>query len=329
MEREYRYDNIKALLIFLVVLGHVLENHLTGGLKTVYIIIYSFHMPMFVFISGAFARFEPRSIVRRLVVPYLIFQTVSCILDTENGTLQYTTPIWNLWYLVALIVWRIMIPFIDRNKRWQRTAILAGSAAAALLVGFDDAVGYYMSLSRIVVFLPFFVMGFYWKKYRWGRTVFDKIRKEYAIIAVIVVCVIMCLLSDSIEPRWLYGSYSYNKAGYNMGYRLLFMVMGIILCAAVLKLSSNEKTLFSAIGKRSIQIYLFHGFVVALLQREGNMWESLGENKLFAISVMITASLVIMLSVNLGVLKKSFFVHNKVKAKISQRVKRGQSYECK
>ncbi len=111
--------------------------------------------------------------------------------------------------------------------------------------------------------------------------------------------------------------------------RLLFMVMGIILCAAVLKLSSNEKTLFSAIGKRSIQIYLFHGFVVAILQRKGNMWESLGENKLFAISVMITASLVIMLSVNLGVLKKSFFVHNKVKAKISQRVKRGQSYECK
>lgn len=26
MEREYRYDNIKALLIFLVVLGHVLEK---------------------------------------------------------------------------------------------------------------------------------------------------------------------------------------------------------------------------------------------------------------------------------------------------------------
>lgn len=298
MEREYRYDNIKALLIFLVVLGHVLENCLLGGLKTIYIIIYSFHMPMFVFISGMFSKFEPGKIVRKLAVPYVIFQTLSRMLNMGNGTLQYTTPIWNLWYLVALIVWRLMVPFIDRKEGRMRTAILAGSVIVALVAGFDDTVGYYMSLSRIIVFFPFFVLGFYWRKYRCFESFFDKIRREYAIIALAAVCIIICFISDKVDPRWLYGSYSYAEAGYNPGYRLMFMVFGLVICMAVLKLSSDEKTLFSGIGKRSMQIYLLHGFAVALLKRVGNVWKSLGESKMFAVAVMVTMAIVAVMSVD-------------------------------
>ncbi|MGN1155452.1 MAG: acyltransferase family protein, partial [Agathobacter sp.] len=222
MEREYRYDNIKALLIFMVVLGHMLENCLVGSLRTIYIIIYSFHMPMFVFISGMFSKFEPNKIVRKLVVPYVVFQTLSFLLNMGNGTLQYTTPIWSLWYLMALIVWRLLVPFIDQEKRWVRIVILAGSVILALVVGFDDTVGYYMSLSRIIVFFPFFILGFYWRKYQRGRKLFEKIKKEYAVIALVAVCTMICFISDKVDPRWLYGSYSYEKAGYTPGCRLLF-----------------------------------------------------------------------------------------------------------
>lgn len=47
--REYEFDNAKGFLIFCVVLGHMLEGNLTGVSKTLYILIYSFHMPFFVF----------------------------------------------------------------------------------------------------------------------------------------------------------------------------------------------------------------------------------------------------------------------------------------
>lgn len=57
--REYQYDNIRFLLMALAVLGHLLE--IAGEFphrELLYALIYSFHMPAFLFLSGMFARFD-------------------------------------------------------------------------------------------------------------------------------------------------------------------------------------------------------------------------------------------------------------------------------
>lgn len=52
-ERDYFFDNLKAVLIFLVVLGHfLLPIRGDNPLVVVKRLIYVFHMPLFVFISG-------------------------------------------------------------------------------------------------------------------------------------------------------------------------------------------------------------------------------------------------------------------------------------
>ena len=51
-ERDYQFDNIRLLLIFFVVFGHLLESFAIGSL--LYRFIYSFHMPVFIFINGYF-----------------------------------------------------------------------------------------------------------------------------------------------------------------------------------------------------------------------------------------------------------------------------------
>ena len=56
-ERDYFFDNLKAVLIFLVVLGHfLLPIHGESVLVVVKRLIYVFHMPLFVFVSGYFAK---------------------------------------------------------------------------------------------------------------------------------------------------------------------------------------------------------------------------------------------------------------------------------
>ena len=75
-KRDYLFDNAKGLMIFAVVLGHVLEYDLTGIARALYIVIYSVHMPLFVLISGYFARFNAEKIVKKLIVPYLSIQLV-------------------------------------------------------------------------------------------------------------------------------------------------------------------------------------------------------------------------------------------------------------
>lgn len=54
--RNDRMDNLRCLLIFLVVLGHFLG--LIPGAGGLYRIIYLFHMPAFLFLTGYFTHFN-------------------------------------------------------------------------------------------------------------------------------------------------------------------------------------------------------------------------------------------------------------------------------
>lgn len=77
-QRNDRADNIKAILIFLVVFGHMLE---LASARRIYLIIYSFHMPAFIFVTGYYAKFKPRKILLELIMPYILFQTLYLLFD--------------------------------------------------------------------------------------------------------------------------------------------------------------------------------------------------------------------------------------------------------
>ena len=53
-ERNLKLDNAKGILITLVVIGHMLLpiQGTTRGVTNFFYMIYAFHMPAFVFISG-------------------------------------------------------------------------------------------------------------------------------------------------------------------------------------------------------------------------------------------------------------------------------------
>lgn len=62
MERGYQYDNIKFILILFVIFGHLLE-YIKGDIsENIYRIIYTFHMPVFIFISGYFAKYNRKKL---------------------------------------------------------------------------------------------------------------------------------------------------------------------------------------------------------------------------------------------------------------------------
>ena len=79
VKRDYRFDNLKGFLIFLVVLGHAIEKFQGKSLMisgSIYSVIYSFHMPAFIFISGFFTNKAQinqqyyRKIVKTLLIPF-------------------------------------------------------------------------------------------------------------------------------------------------------------------------------------------------------------------------------------------------------------------
>lgn len=84
--RNYQMDNLKCLLIFSVVFGHMLELFMgkNSPERVLYLVIYSFHMPLFAFVSGVFARYNPVKIKNNMIYPYLIFQTLYLLFPTGS-----------------------------------------------------------------------------------------------------------------------------------------------------------------------------------------------------------------------------------------------------
>ena len=166
-QRTPLWDNARFAAIALVVVGHATLELISKSdpAYSVYLFVYLFHVPVFVAISGHFAKAAPitrseiTKVVRTLVVPYLVFETIwSGVHWAISGTLSldYTTAWWTLWFLVSLVIWRVMLPFLVA-LRFPMTISVVLSISAGYIGGLDDHFG----LARTFGLLPFFVLG--WK----------------------------------------------------------------------------------------------------------------------------------------------------------------------
>lgn len=215
--RDYKIDNLKALLIFLVVFGHMLECF--NGYKKLWLyeVIYSFHMPAFAFVTGYFAKQNARRIIKQVLYPYLIYQLLYLLFQRfylkEENLIQFSTPYWILWYQLALFFWMLLIQVID-EKTFKKNNVLFISLIFALVVGYDKSIGYVMSLSRTIVLFPFFIMGHY--------RVFEKIvvkMNNSRILKIGLFSVIILSMSliwhyiGTLKPNWFYHSYPYDGGG--------------------------------------------------------------------------------------------------------------------
>ena len=267
-ERQYYFDNAKFILIILVVLGHGME--LVGGewINSLYRLIYIFHMPCFVLVSGYFSKkYEKQTFIDN-IIQYIVFQLAYnlfsfFVLKTELS-IQFTTPFWLLWFSFAIIAWKSFLPQITKLKLPVSIIIFF---VIGILVGYESTVNYYLSLSRIIVFFPLFIIGYYM-----NFDMIKRIKKLGVVIPCIVFTIVFILIRTkivNIDVRIFYGSYSYKALGLNMWYSGLYRIVQysatILLSICFFSIIPNKKTWYSILGTRTLQVYLLHGFVMKYL----------------------------------------------------------------
>ena len=275
--RDYSLDNIRFFLIFSVVFAHLLEVWSPfAGSKLLYRLIYSFHMPAFLFLFGCNARFSFKRIIFRWCVPYLIFQTAYLLFARfvlqERSDWNYGTPYWLLWYMMACVFYQLLLPLVDTENKKKQVLILSAAFALSLLIGFVDIIGYFLTLSRFFVFLPWFLLGYYCKKNGWLAPGFlsKKVRLSllFGSFAVILLSLpFLCYVN--FPDGLLYGSYSYADCGGAVWMRLTVSVLSlswlIFLFVGIKPYLNKKVCLLTAIGQNTWPIFLLHGFVVKLL----------------------------------------------------------------
>lgn len=275
-ERNYKLDNLRFLLIYLVVFGHFLalqDEYL------LYRIIYSFHMPALIFLSGYFAKYERKKILAVFVYTYVLFQVLYQLFDVyvlqsgEPFDPQFTSPYWLLWYLVLLIFYYLMIPLFSDVAGPVKYMAVAAALVLALVADFDATVGSYLVVSRYFTFMPYFVVGFYIGHREDSRTLIPEriascVWTKLAGFVVVAALELFLRKDEVITPVVLYGEQSYRAGNYGPGTKFLLMLIAASWIVFLLLIVPDKKIpLFTALGQHTMPVYLLHGFLILLADK--------------------------------------------------------------
>lgn len=292
--RDYGFDNLRALLMIFVVFAHLLEIRAPFPLsEDIYRVIYSFHMPVFLFLCGWFARFDRTKLLFGLLIPYFLLQAAYIYFQRwlygTDVLLQFTTPYWLLWFLLALFFYHLLLPLYDVASPRSRILLWCGVLLLSLLAGYDPTVGYSMTLSRFLVFQPWFLLGYYAR------------RTEPKPVPILVKTMIVLTLAFGIVVLWgqpitkhmLYGSYSYETLQYHAGIRVFLAAMAllwILFFMVIVKPFLNVRIpLLTRLGQNTLSAFLLHGFFVKFI---GYRYPQLLENPVMFL--VITAAILLL-----------------------------------
>ncbi len=276
-ERIYYFDNLKYILILLVVIGHAVDliTYKSDYAKSVYIFIYLFHMPLFVFISGYFSKNTIKNNNKNKIISYFILFILLTFLYEVLNCIQYKTMNYSLftvggisWYLFAMVGW-YLISMI--TKKVNKKYLLILTICLSLIIGYDSSVSDFLVLSRIIVFYPYFLLGQICEE-KYIKKIINNKRLKYFSITMLILWGVICLffidIVYNIRPiltsRTPYEDLAYFK---NFGalLRLLFYLSSIITGIAILSLIPRKKIFFSKFGSRTLAIYFFHYIVLRVI----------------------------------------------------------------
>ncbi|MBW8348742.1 acyltransferase family protein [Bacillus sp. IITD106] len=301
-KRDYYFDNAKFILIFLVVFGHLIQSYIDSNsfFSTLYKLLYTFHMPAFILISGFFAKgfYEKgyiKKITIKLIIPYLIFQVIYSVFyfilySKSMIKIDILNPHWSLWFLISLFCWNIMLIAFNKLKPGYAItlALLIG-----LIVGYVDWISNYLSLSRTFVFFPFFIVGYYLKKEHFQ--LLTKSRTKIVMAGTIVIIALVFIIFPELDEKWLLGSkpYSYLETISAIGLikRIGIYSINFLMVAGFFAFVPKRKFFFTKFGRNTLYVYLLHGFIVRAFRGssvESYIYDSKTLIVLLIISLLLT-----------------------------------------
>lgn len=307
-QRDASFCNIKAILIYLVVFGHLIEP-LTDKyaiLMIIYKVIYFVHMPLFVFVSAYFLRNSEMCLKQavRMLKLYIVLQILMYILSNylklgsitgikifEN--IRISTPFWHFWYLLSMGWWCILAYYLLKlgSKKiftcWKtKLIIILLSVIIGCVAGLDGKIGRELSLSRTIVFLPYFLMGLYAPK--------NISMKKYKFVGIIALCIsivlMVCTIND-IDKSFFWQADSYGEdilEGFIK--RIICYIIALCLGFFVISCGLGRRHYFSKIGADTFKIYILHGFVILFITKFADT-----NNLVFVLASPIIAAIIIYL----------------------------------
>ena len=247
-----------------------------------FIFSYSFTAPLFVFLSGLFQkRYEngrkpdAQKITFYLLLGFLLKLMIWLvrILDGDDTRLDLIGGSGIEWYLFVIAAYMVTMYLLRKVNRY---AMLAASVVIGVAAGFiplDDT----LYLMRYLVFLPFYVAGYYLTPIKVRRFT-HRLNVKLAGVAFIFIYFVLCFqereVLDPLVPVFT-GQCPYAQvplAGCTFWHRLLCYGVSSVLIISVMACMPNRKfPVLTRMGRNTLGVYFWHYPLVLLLWYWGIM----------------------------------------------------------
>ena len=277
-------DIAKAIGIYLVILGHVVDSG--TPIKT---FLYSFHMPLFFVLTGmtykwpldnSWATIKERltRYAGVLLVPYVIFALFYSKLTFHNlayisyaswHTLKMAGSLSSLWFLMALFMSHVYLLFLIKylpRKFKTKSLSLFILAILSFIVGvllpYGRKYGYPWMTNVAFVGVSFILLGMFLRKV---GEYFINMKLAWRVLLLFLTLFLFLVLFPINNPSPGY----VLMADALYGNVILFPITAVLGCvlvimiSQVLDLSLSSHTILLWIGQNTLGIFLIHKFIVS------------------------------------------------------------------
>ena len=299
-QRINLYDNMKALAIILVVMGHINEFSLGGANPICFHFYDSFHMSIFFFVSGLFLlkKFDfAESVLQigrklcwqysrrflQLMLPFVIVGMIYCFVSSESPLAIFDGKELRFWFLPSLAIDILIVYcgyFFLRLFKLKNTvarivwAVMVWVGCYTLTILFSELKEshYYMMAIRN---LPYLALGvLYHCK--------PRVREFLADERVLATCFVAFVLFLLFGKNWLQ-----IKWGGIMAIPILIQFFTLY--------DKRISIWFTKIGRSTLAIYVFHYFLLPNVPLTNYLGENLSGNLIiyWMLSILMTIPIVL------------------------------------
>lgn len=284
-------STVRGLAIILVVYGHVIQRSMMPVgqdffLNPAFKLIYTFHMPLFIFISGYVMAYslDRRSLldvlkVRRdsLLIPFIVWGILGVIsiylvniFDGKNiGVIDFSGDLFDdlvlrpsIWFLFVLFVSSCMLLCSVRLEKKLGLAAFGLVYSLVLLIPFNG----YCSLFFIKWFYLFYAAGYFVNRYDLKIT--DRYLKAGVLFSLLIV--FLFLVSFWAKSDYIYvnktgfvsDNYFYGLLKLTYRYAVAFAGIGVVFLIGSYLSATRFQLLLDKIGVYALDIYLIQRYAV-------------------------------------------------------------------
>ena len=277
--RSLEFDILKGLAIYLVLCGHSITS-LSSAEKQdniLYCLIYAFHMPLFMLISGYFsARTLTSPLLHitkkkfwQLIYPTLTFGIIFFLCDLTlwgRSPSEFFGYIWgSFWFLKScffcFIIFGICIKICKNNIVW------------ASILGF--AISQFLPFFKLTYMLPFFITGFLINKNK--DIIYSRPGSIFSISIVCFSTIFLCYLNFGwndfplmqLKAAILKSNFFvvkdfalYQGFRFFMGFSGAIAVITGVIVLIKHGYLKNSLSFFQQFGSETLLIYIFQTFLL-------------------------------------------------------------------